>query len=69
MLYSEKIQAAVLVGRKEGCSMTEKVCNVLAALAERVAPVTAGSCRAYFYEEKEPVGLQEFVAKKSKNVK
>lgn len=69
MLYSEKIQVAVLVGGKEGCSMTEKVCNVLAALAERMVPVTAGSCRAYFYEEKEPVGLQEFVAKKSKNVK
>ncbi|MCI9420912.1 MAG: hypothetical protein HFG32_13110 [Eubacterium sp.] len=49
--------------------MTEKVCNVLAALAERVAPVTAGSCRACFYEEKEPAGLQEFVAKKSENVK
>ncbi len=37
--------------------MTEKVCNVLAALAERVAPVTAGSCRACFYEEKEPAGV------------
>lgn len=49
--------------------MTEKVCNVLVALAERVAPVTAGSCRAYFYEEKEPAGLQEFVAKRPKNVK
>lgn len=49
--------------------MTEKMCNVLAALAERVAPVAAGSCRAWYCEEKEPDGLQEFVAKKSKNVK
>ena len=49
--------------------MTEKVWNVLAALAERVAPVAAGSCRNWYYEEKEPVGLQEFVAKKSENVK
>lgn len=51
------------------CVMTEKMCNVLAALAERVAPVAAGSCRAWYCEEKEPDGLQEFVAKKSKNVK
>lgn len=29
-----------------------------------VAPVAAGSCRAYFYEEKEPHGLQEFARKK-----
>lgn len=68
MCYTKKkIQAVVPVSGKEGCLMTEKVCNVLAALAERVAPVAAGSCRIYFYEEKEPDGLQEFVAKKSEN--
>ncbi len=49
--------------------MTEKVCNVLAAPAERVTPVAAGLCRNWYYEEKEPVGLQGFVAKKTENVK
>ena len=68
MLYSKKIQEVVFVGGMEG-AMTEKVCNVLAAPAERVTPVAAGLCRNWYYEEKEPVGLQGFVAKKTENVK
>lgn len=56
-------------GRKEVCVVTKKICNMLAALAERMAPVAAGACRSNFYEEKEPDGLQEFVAKKSKHMK
>lgn len=41
-----------------------KLGNIMVALVAFVAPVAAGSCRAYFYEEKEPHGLQEFARKK-----
>ena len=59
----------MLVGRKEGCEMVKRICNMLAALAELMTPVAAGACRSCFYEEKEPDGLQEFVTKKSKHMK
>lgn len=49
--------------------MTKKVCNILVALVDLMTPVAAGTCRNYFYEEKEPEGLQEFAAKKSKQEK
>lgn len=55
--------------RKEVCRMTKKVCNILVALVDLMTPVAAGTCRNYFYEEKEPEGLQEFAAKKSKQEK
>ena len=62
-------RSAMLVGRKEGCEMVKRICNMLAALALLMTPVAAGACRSYFYEEKEPDGLQEFVTKKSKHMK
>lgn len=34
-----------------------KLGDTVVALAASVAPVAAGLCRAYFYEEKEPLGL------------
>lgn len=46
--------------------MVKGICNMLAVLAERMTPVAAGTCRNCFYEKKEPEGLQEFAAKKSK---
>ncbi len=55
MLYFAKKQYA-----KEEISIKmnlRKLGNIVVAF---VAPVAAGSCRVYFYEEKEPHGLQEF---------
>lgn len=46
-----------------------KLGDTVVALAALVAPVVAGSCRAYFHEEKEPLGLQEFARKKQSNRK
>lgn len=78
MLYSEDNtgsgigngeKSMVSAEGKEVCRMTKKVCNVLVALVDLMTPVTAGSCRQLFYEEKEPEGLQEFAAKKSKQEK
>lgn len=45
------------------------ICNMLTVLAELLTPVAVGACKNCFYEEKEPDGLQEFVAEKSNHMK
>ncbi len=38
-----------------------KAANLICALAVVIAPVATQHCKFYFYEDKEPEGLAEFV--------
>lgn len=67
--WNKQGKSMVSAGRKEVCRVDKKFSNILVALADLITPVAAGSCRNCYYEEKEPEGLQEFAAKKSKQEK
>lgn len=43
--------------------LINKLCNVVVALAVMVAPIASGYCRGFFYEEKEPEGVEDFLKK------